>query len=189
MGRNKNDIELGKNERTFRARVEIYALCCPDTMKIMYIGKANDSEKRLKSHYRDMRRRDYPLYMWLRELQYQGKVAVMRIIEVCNEGNWREREKYHIANNDNLLNVAAGGEEPYCSKEQRAVNGRNNARVIHDNPDNKRIWAVKRNMGQALTFLKKNGKTETYNRVVDKLKLAAMKSPSLFGAYSQLTKI
>ena len=49
-------------------KVEIYALLCPNTKDVRYIGKANDSEKRLKSHIRDSRRRNTPVYCWIKKL-------------------------------------------------------------------------------------------------------------------------
>src|SRR5258708_1122020 len=51
--------ELGK---------EIYALRCPLTDEIRYIGKANNGKKRLASHLKDSRRRNTPLYSSLKKL-------------------------------------------------------------------------------------------------------------------------
>jgi len=192
MGKNGNEIEDNcVKDRTIRARVEIYALCCPDTGLIRYIGKANDSQKRLKTHFRDMYRRDYPVYRWLRKLTIEGKYPVLRVLVICDSDTWREHEKMQIKKNSHnkLLNVAAGGDMPFCSKEQRAINGASVARSIHDNPDNRHLWNIKRSMGESLCYLKKNGLTGSYNRVIAKLSIAAEKNPKLFGQYASLKPI
>jgi hypothetical protein len=174
------------------AHAEIYALKDPATLEVRYIGKANDSRKRLLSHIRDSRRRNTPVYAWMRKLARAGMVPVVEVVAVCREAEWPETERRLIAQYGeccNLLNLAVGGEQPFCSVEQRAENGRRNARAIHDDPKARRIWELKKFMGQSLKFLKSNGLTDTYNRGVRKLKYAAAKNPELFGAYAALTEI
>jgi hypothetical protein len=46
----------------------------PATNEVRYIGKANDSMKRLKTHIRDSRRRNTPVYSWIKKLASKGLV-------------------------------------------------------------------------------------------------------------------
>ena len=66
---------------TFTQETSIYALLCPDTRAVRYIGKANDPARRLKTHIRDARRRRTPVYLWLRRLHAEGKAPILEIIE------------------------------------------------------------------------------------------------------------
>lgn len=158
---------------------EIYALKCPDTNVIKYIGKANDSQKRLKSHLRDSKNRNTPVYKWIRSLSEQGKCPNIEVLLITD--NWQEDEIRLISQHPNLLNVAKGGNEPHCDYETRAENGRNNS-VKRD----KRIWKLKLMMGQSLKFFKKYGQKEAYNKTIAKLHTAATKRPDLFGDYLKL---
>lgn len=167
---------------TDEPQIEIYALCCPDTNKVMYIGKARCSKKRLLSHLRE-KRRLYPVYLWINHLASIGKSPSLKVLQICPESEWKEAEKYHIEKykkNGDLLNVAKGGSEPHCPAKTRALNGRKNAEKIHSDPKRKRIWELKRSIGQAL----KNGELKEHHKA--KLRLAAKKSPELFGEYAKL---
>lgn len=81
--------------------------------ELIYIGKADDPHKRMKSHMREARscRRRTPLYNWIRK---HGRPE-LRIIE-ANCKDWVSAERRLIAeamaNGEKLLNVAAGGNEP-----------------------------------------------------------------------------
>ena len=127
------------------APVAIYALSDPRTGEVRYIGKANNPCARLKSHIRDSRRRNTPVYCWIRHLHNSGIAPVMSVMEWAQD--WREAEKRqisaHRANGARLLNVADGGDEPFCSTEQRKRNGANSARKR-----DKTTWAVRRMVGQ-----------------------------------------
>lgn len=115
----------------------IYALCDPETGEPRYIGKANNPEKRMASHERDAARRDYPVYRWMLKLRKRGlspdmvviwrgedwKTAERKMIEVSRARGWR------------LLNVAAGGDEPYCPQEVRSRNGHALCERLRSNPD------------------------------------------------------
>lgn len=128
--------------------VEIYALTDPRTGERRYIGKANDSKKRLASHIRDSRRRDTPVYRWIKKLTGLGFVPGLEIIGRV-ESNWQELEIQKIdeakAKGARLLNVAKGGDEPFCPAHIRAENGRKNAATR-----NHRMWSLMRGLGQAL---------------------------------------
>lgn len=94
---------------------------------MLYIGKANDLNKRLKSHIRDSKTRNTPLYNWFRKYG----IPEISLLKDCKEQDWRPIEKEFIkeAKSKGLckLNLAEGGYEPFCSYETRASNGRINA--------------------------------------------------------------
>ena len=166
---------------------------CPNTKDVRYIGKANDSEKRLKSHIRDSRRRNTPVYCWIKKLLLSNQIPIVKVLHICNVEEWKELEinviKEHKEKGCRLLNVALGGDEPFCSKEQRAENGRSVAKMINSDPQKKRIWQLKKTMGHNLSWLKKNNYKEEHNRIVDKCKVNAVKFPDLVGNWANLTHI
>lgn len=108
------------------AEAEIYALCCPDTGDIRYIGKAKDSQKRLKGHLRDAKARRTPVYDWIQSLAKRGAIPALRVL--ASAFDWRACEKQLIAqyraDGVRLLNLADGGDEPYCSPAHRKEHGR-----------------------------------------------------------------
>lgn len=129
--------------------VSIYALIDPRDQSIRYIGKANDPAKRLASHLKDSLHRDTPVYRWIRKLASAGMAPEMEVIVVCKLDDWQTAERLAIEEARNagirLLNVTAGGNEPYCSVTTRADNGRKVA-ASRD----KRKWRLLRDLGSAL---------------------------------------
>ena len=116
--------------------IQIYGLFHPDTDELRYIGKAKCSQKRLASHMRDSRRRKTPLYSWIKSLVDQQKKPVCKVlIEIAPE-YWKDAEMFAISTAKDegfrLLNVAEGGDEPYCSIEVRRENGRRVAAIRDD---------------------------------------------------------
>lgn len=160
---------------------EIYALCDPRTGEIRYIGKANNSQKRLQAHLRESRR-DYPVYRWIRKLAQEGLAPAMKVLEHAED--WREAERRLIAlsraRGDRLLNVVDGGDEPHCSIEVRRENGRKVAKIRQISPFQRRVFELKRAIGNAL----REGRVSNEARA--KLRLAAQKRPDLFGRYANL---
>jgi hypothetical protein len=93
--------------------VTIYALKCPDTLKIRYVGKTILSpEARLAQHFCDpsVNRRT----RWLRKLAQGGKRPVIEVLEVVEEHHWQDRERFWIAklraDGCDLVNLTDGGE-------------------------------------------------------------------------------
>lgn len=158
------------------ANVVIYDLRHPISNEIRYIGKAVDANKRFKRHLYYADKRNTPLYSWILSLRSKGLVPIMDVVKIVSEETWDSEEIKLIAEYRNrgvrLLNLADGGNEPYCSREIRAANGRANASKIHSTPDKKRIWQLKLAMGNSLKWLKQNGKIEKYNEIQSKLRLA-----------------
>lgn len=129
--------------------VEIYGLYDPSG-QLRYIGKANDSEKRLKSHLADSKKRSTPVYCWIRSLLSSGQAPTIKVLSVVAFPDWQSEEKRLIAlhreNGNRLLNVAEGGDEPFCSDETRSQNAKAlNARLAA-NPKMRRIRELKRRL-------------------------------------------
>jgi hypothetical protein len=128
--------------------VDIYALTDPRDGAVRYVGKSRDAERRYRQHLGE-RRRKTPVYSWIASLAEQGLVPGLTILGVCNESEWKERERAMIAQlraeGLRLLNLADGGDEPWCSSETRAANGRRVAAAR-----DKLLWRLKRDLGAAL---------------------------------------
>lgn len=169
----------------------IYSLSNPTTGEIRYVGKANDVNKRLKSHIYDSKTRNTPLYNWIRKLISNGLMPVINIICECD--NWQERERQIIkeyrGKGFRLLNVAEGGDEPFCSIETRIKNGKKVSQIVNSDPNRKYVANLKRMLTKSLNYLSENGKTETYNRIINKLKSNYDKNPNLLGTFQTFNNI
>lgn len=77
--------------------VNIYALSDPETGAIRYVGKTMRTlKRRLGDHiYFSKEGRCYSSH-WVKSLVRKGVIPVITLIEVCNENNWKEREKFWI---------------------------------------------------------------------------------------------
>lgn len=121
----------------------IYGLAEPDG-PIRYIGKANDPAARYAAHLRERRRRT-PVYCWIESLRRRGELPRL-VILVQESDDWKRDERGVIAwaraFGWPLLNLADGGDEPLCSPEVRAANGR-----IAASKRLKGIWRVKQMLG------------------------------------------
>lgn len=163
--------------------IEIYGLFDPDD-NLRYIGKARDSQKRLKSHTRDCRRRNTPVYCWIRSLLDQGFSPTIKLLKVVDEAEWTHSERelifFHRAAGTRLLNLADGGDEPYCTPEIRAANGRKTAAAIHSDPKRKRLWHLKQRLSHALS----QGHCSESTR--EKMRECARKRPDLFGCWANI---
>lgn len=165
-----------------RTVCELYALKCPDSGDVRYLGKAVDSTKRFKSHMRDCLRRDTPVYRWIRKLRGAGKAPQLQVLMPTWDWPTAERQLIAQAKADGLrlLNVAEGGTEPFCSTQQRAANGRANALAVHSDAKRKRFWEIKQRLGIAL----KRG--HLAERTKEKMRDAAIKRPDLFGEWASI---
>lgn len=143
---------------------ELYALACPYTGEYRYIGKANNCAARLKSHLRDAMKRNTPVYAWMRKLIKDG--AKPEMIHLCTslDGNWQQIEQQLIAQyrdeGARLLNVANGGDEPFCPVSVRAENGKK----VAGSRDKKR-WALLRRVGGESRWLEQHGRKDAAERL------------------------
>jgi hypothetical protein len=177
-------VSAGRPPSFTQDTAEIYALLDPRCGSVRYIGKANNSTKRLQSHIRDARRRKTPVYSWIGKLAGLGLVPGIRILRTIPRQDWPAAEREEIAaakrRGERLLNLAEGGDQPHCPTETRQANGSKNARAIHDDPRRKRIWSLKREIGSRL----KNGLVSESGK--EKLRRAARKAPHLFGEFAAI---
>lgn len=166
------------------ATVAIYALTDPRTGADRYIGKANDAARRFKGHLRDARRRDTPVYRWIRKLDREGLIPGMRVVAKCEPQNWQRLEALLIEQARRkgaaLLNVAAGGDEPFCPTEVRAANGQRTAAAIHSDPISRKVWSIKQQVGLDL----RSGLIS--NRARASLRQLAADSPDLFASFASI---
>lgn len=165
------------------ANVEIYALSDPRTGKVRYIGKANNSARRLKAHIRESRRKT-PLYRWIAKLSALGLKPDMSVICVSLSDEWQGLEcaiisQYRESHHD-LLNVADGGDEPYCADSVRSANGKQLAQRIADDPIFARVCAIKKQIGTALKL------GQVPERTKAKLRECARKRPDMFGVWAAI---
>lgn len=147
----------------------IYALACVKTGEIRYIGKANNPEQRLKSHMSDSLRRDTPLYRWIRK---HGKPELIVVEKNCTD--WKQAERGHIKRlrdkGFRLLNVADGGDQPFCSRDVRSQNAKK-ATLKRSQT----LWRLYLSMGRNKAWAEKTGRTalaEKLENAVARLKEA-----------------
>lgn len=164
--------------------VEIYALTEPDSGEIRYVGKAVCALQRFKSHLRDARRRNTPVYRWIRALLSDGTVPCLVVLEICEAERWKEREinviEDYRTKYPRLLNVAFGGDEPFCSTEVRVINARKVVILRTNTPEKAETYRLKRTLGQLL----KNGYCNEETKA--KMRLAAHLRPEVFGAWAAI---
>lgn len=82
------------------ARTFIYALVCPDSGSIRYIGKSDDPARRLQGHVSVETRRADESHKahWIRKLQREGKRPTVRVIfRVHDEMRWQVAERFFIS--------------------------------------------------------------------------------------------
>lgn len=164
--------------------VQIYALLDPDNGNIRYIGKANDAARRYKGHIRDSNRRDTPVYRWIRKLASSNKKPELQVLLSCCSDRWQHYEKSIIESNRKsgvrLLNVADGGEEPFCDDATRSSNATKMNDKFKSDPRSARIRYLKCMIGLSI----KSGHMS--ERAKEKLRSAAIKFPSMLGEYATL---
>ena len=163
---------------------DIYGLLCPFDGKLRYIGKARNAEARLKSHLRDVRHRNTPLYQWIREVLSKGGVPKIMILETCSIDVWKIRERTWIAaaieDGGFLLNVAPGGDQPFCPAHVRVENGKKVSAARVSTPEKAKIYHAKRVLGQALAMGTLKEETK------EKMRQCAARNPRLFACWANI---
>lgn len=162
---------------------EIYALIDPRDMTIRYIGKAQNSTRRLKDHLREARRKT-PLYAWIGKLRTIDMQPLLKVICIAISDDWQSLEKLLIeqyrGDGARLLNLAEGGDQPYCSDETRVKNGRALASRIASDPMTARLRANKQMLSAALRL------GQLSERVKAKMRYCANRRPDLFGEWAAI---
>lgn len=143
----------------------IYALKCPKTGEVRYVGKANDLEARLKSHIESRNTSNSPVKCWIRSLVNDGLKPEMVMLE-ANCDDWQSAERRHIflarKKSKNLLNVCDGGNEP----------------PLFESGDAKRITDIKRTLMQML------GRGYVSEKTKVKMRALYKKDPATFKCFA-----
>lgn len=162
-------------------RATIYGLAHPETGEIRYVGKARDAKARLLTHMRERRRRT-PLYDWIESLRRVGLAP--RMVELASAFDWQAIERAIIAqaraDGWRLLNIADGGDQPTCSKEQCAKNAERVNADRHTNPVAYANHSLLRSAGQLLRYSRGAFSSEKHARLsatVANLKSLAANNP------------
>ena len=95
-------------------KIFIYGLYEEGNEDIRYIGKTNKEniKKRLNEHICESFRENEITHKrnWIKNVINNGGKINIKNIEIVNEENWEEREKYWISKHTNLTNTTTGGE-------------------------------------------------------------------------------
>lgn len=91
----------------------IYALIDPTNGEIRYVGKTDTVDIRLQQHVKE-KAQNLSKVGWIGSLLQCGLMPEIKVLEICDELNWIEREKHWIKHGReygwNLLNMTNGGE-------------------------------------------------------------------------------
>lgn len=91
----------------------IYALFCPITEEMKYIGKANNIKSRLKSHLQDFRGVPADRVIWLGKLKRKKLKPEIEILSEVDVEEWKFWEEFYIGYYKSLgiklLQKRAGG--------------------------------------------------------------------------------
>ena len=101
--------------------IYIYGLYDNISNEIRYVGKTNkkDIQIRLKEHIRESKYKKRinksvtHKINWINSVIEKGGYINIKCLEVTNEDNWQDREKYWISKYEKLTNLTEGGE---CGK-------------------------------------------------------------------------
>lgn len=90
---------------------KIYCLKDPISLEIRYVGvTVNSLNARLSQHlWESKNRKGTHKINWITNLKKDNKIPIIELIEICNESNWEEKEKYWISYFLNLTNTREGG--------------------------------------------------------------------------------
>lgn len=146
---------------------------------LRYIGKANNPIERLKTHMRDAKRRNTPLYSWINK----NGCPEMRILE-SDCVDWRSSEIRFISEalrrGERLLNLAKGGDEPFCPPIVRSSNAKKLNDKIQGDDKFRKLCYTKKILGASI----KRGMVRNETRA--KMRELAKVMPSMFGDWADI---
>lgn len=102
-------------------KVYIYGLKNIGSNEFKYIGKTTRLTSRLKEHLKEKPRKfSYHKLNWIKESNRFGSEIVLDVLEITDEINWQDREKFYIEYyrnlGHNLTNLLDGGISPNMLK-------------------------------------------------------------------------
>lgn len=106
------------------------------------------------------------------------------VVLVSDSVDWRADEKRLIAEararGDRLLNVAEGGDEPFCPPETRSRNGKLAVAARTSTPEKSRLYRLKKSLGDSI----KRGQVS--EPTLAKIRAAAVSHPHVFGIWADV---
>ena len=150
---------------------KIYGLSDKKTGEIIYIGKSDNPEKRIKQHIYDSKRRNTKLHQWIRKNPDSLKLV---ILACAISQDWQSLEQTLISQHKlsgKLLNISKGGNQP--SRDD-------------SDPLKKKVWLIKKYIRKLLNEWKNMPSTERIEEKKAILRYAAWKKPELFGEYKNI---
>lgn len=124
---------------------KLYCLKNPETLEIRYIGITTQKylSSRLSQHWYSANHESMTrVSKWIRSIKCK---PLIEFIELCNEENWEDREKYWIKFYKNLTNTHEGGKGVIVDRSktsiQRSALAHEKAIVqLNENGDLIKIW-------------------------------------------------
>jgi len=129
----KNAVISTKSFEQPESNLFIYALLCPDTNIVKYIGKTTQGFNRIRQHYYDYKLsksgRLYKKICWINKLRNENKIFKVKYLQYCDNNeqlNVAEMSwiKYYKDLGIELLNHTEGGEvtyRPVYTEEQKLL--------------------------------------------------------------------
>lgn len=146
----------------------IYALVCPISNKVRYIGKANNPKDRLSDHRR-IRDNNLPKKLWIKSLLEMRLSPILLILEEVDMSVWKDKEKFYINKykdlGSELLNICGGANGSHFGNKG-SFDGSNARKLICLNKDGtykkeyKSVKDAKIEYGSSITSVL-SGKTKT----------------------------
>ncbi|TGE23528.1 GIY-YIG nuclease family protein [Hymenobacter metallicola] len=158
--------------------VFIYALKCPMTMHVRYVGKTKNLKKRLYSHiYEAKKGKQTHRHHWLSALAVIGQEPIMEVLEEAPLDQWQERERHYIRlyrSTGWLVNGTEGGDGLTPEK----------AREFWQNPEYRRKQ-VEAATGERNGFYGKTHSAETRKVLAEKCRHEVPWNKGKSGIYSK----
>jgi hypothetical protein len=92
----------------------IYALKCPSTGEVRYIGKSCNLPRRYYTHIIESKNKRTYKEKWINSLLINNKLPVLEVLEKISESNWKRYERFYIGfytlMGNNLTNLTKGGD-------------------------------------------------------------------------------
>lgn len=163
--------------------VFIYALKCPTTGAIRYVGKAENPKSRLNEHCSKAKRFRYHSALWIRSLLSRKLKPILEILAEVPEEHWQQWEvawiEFFRDAGFDLVNRTPGGDGSYFSQhtpEARAKMsaGRLGRRHSIETREKMRLSHLGKKLpsrfGEKNNFFGKRHSQETCNRISEALK-------------------
>lgn len=123
--------------------IYIYALCCPESGDIRYVGKCKNPDQRLYTHIMGAKsgRTKHHCANWINSLLRRGLSPEMRVLEELPDGSdWKVAEmatiKHYKESGHDLTNSTGGGEGFHDVLPDVIAKRAAARRVFFQNPDN-----------------------------------------------------